>query len=132
MATPVVSGAAALLLQVNPKLTPNMVKALLMYTAQPLRGFNMFEQGAGELNVEGAVRVAKLVRTDLTTSTPTGSPFLTTSTPPTPQTTIAGQTFTWSRGLIMNHSYLTGTNLIMKYQPIYAQGVVIGDGDRGW
>ena len=79
MAAPVVSGAAALMLQANSKLTPNMVKALLMYTAQPLRGFNMFEQGAGQLNVEGAMRVAKLVRTDLSGSTPTGSPFLTTN-----------------------------------------------------
>ena len=40
MAAPVVSGAAALMLQANPSLTPNMVKALLMYTAQPLAGFN--------------------------------------------------------------------------------------------
>ncbi|MFN7931303.1 MAG: S8 family serine peptidase [Blastocatellia bacterium] len=40
MAAPVVAGAAALLLQVNPKLTPNLVKAILMYTAQPLANFN--------------------------------------------------------------------------------------------
>lgn len=33
MATPLVAGTAALLLQVNPKLTPNMVKMLLQYTA---------------------------------------------------------------------------------------------------
>ncbi|HEX8685158.1 MAG TPA: S8 family serine peptidase, partial [Pyrinomonadaceae bacterium] len=62
MATPVTAGAAALLLQANPRLTPNMVKMILMYTAQPLAGFNMLEQGAGELNVEGAVRLARLVR----------------------------------------------------------------------
>src|SRR5204863_5620168 len=41
MATPVVAGSAALLLQANPKLTPNMVKMALMYTADPLPGFNM-------------------------------------------------------------------------------------------
>jgi serine protease AprX len=52
MATPLVSGTAALLLQANPKLTPNMVKMILMYTAQPLAGYNMFEQGAGQLNIE--------------------------------------------------------------------------------
>src|ERR1051325_2602378 len=73
MATPVTAGAAALLLQANPTLSPNLVKALLMYTAQPLAGFNMFEQGAGELNIEGAVRLAKLVRTDLSATTRAGS-----------------------------------------------------------
>ncbi len=35
MSSPVVAGAAALLLQANPTLTPNLVKAILMYTAQP-------------------------------------------------------------------------------------------------
>ena len=33
MAAPVVSGTVALMLQANPKLTPNMVKAILQYTA---------------------------------------------------------------------------------------------------
>jgi subtilisin family serine protease len=128
MATPIVSGAAALLLQINPSLTPNMVKALLMYTAQQLAGFNMLEQGAGQLNVEGAVRVAKLVRTDHSSSTPVGAPFLTTNAVPNPQTTIANQTFTWSQGLILNYTYVTGSNLITKYQRIYDLGMVMGDG----
>src|SRR4030095_13713313 len=55
MATPVAAGTAALMLQVNPTLTPSLLKALLMYSAQPLAGFNMLEQGAGEINIEGAV-----------------------------------------------------------------------------
>jgi len=41
--------------QANSKLTPNMVRMLLMYTAQQLPNFNTLEQGAGELNVDGAV-----------------------------------------------------------------------------
>ena len=44
MAAPVAAGAAALLLQINPQLTPNLVKAIMMYTAQPLAGYNMLEQ----------------------------------------------------------------------------------------
>src|SRR5205814_2516768 len=100
MATPAVAGAAALLLQANPKLTPNLVKMILMYTSQPLANCNMLEQGAGELNVEGAVRLARLVRTDLSSSTPLGSPLLTTAAPPLPQTTIAGETFAWSQGMV--------------------------------
>src|SRR5205085_8566646 len=86
MATPVAAGAAALLLQANPNLTPNMIKMILMYTAQPLAGFNMFEQGAGEINIEGAIRLAKLVRTDLSSTTTLGSPLLTTLVAPVPQT----------------------------------------------
>jgi serine protease AprX len=98
IAAPVVAGAAAILLQVNPKLTPNLVKAILMYTAQPLARFNTFEQGAGQINIEGAVRLARLVRTDLSASTPLGAPLLT-APAPTPQTTIAGQSFPWAQGI---------------------------------
>ncbi|MFL6212402.1 MAG: S8 family serine peptidase [Blastocatellia bacterium] len=127
MAAPQVAGAAALLLQVNPKLTPMMVKAILMYTAQPLAGYNLLEQGAGELNIEGAVRLAKLVRTDLTATTTLGSPLLTTATPPVPQTTIAGSTFTWAQGIIGDYSYITGTDLITRYQLIFGQGHLLAN-----
>jgi subtilisin family serine protease len=128
MATPVVSGAAALLLQANPKLTPNMVKMILMYTAQPLAGFNQLEQGAGELNVEGAMRLAKLVRTDINASAKTGDPLLTTSSLPDPKTTVAGQQFTWAQGVMLKQTYATGTNLIAKYQNVYGLGMLLGDG----
>src|SRR5204862_8142630 len=77
MATPVVAGASALMLQANPRLTPNLVKMILMYTAQQLPGFNTLEQGAGEVNVEGAVQLAKLVRTHSSAQTPRGAPLLT-------------------------------------------------------
>jgi len=46
MSTPMVAGAAALLLEANSSLTPNMVKMLMMYTAQPLAGFNTLDQPA--------------------------------------------------------------------------------------
>jgi hypothetical protein len=59
MAAPVVSGTVALMLQANPNLTPNLVKALLQYTAQPYPGYSALRQGAGFLNSLGAVRLAK-------------------------------------------------------------------------
>jgi hypothetical protein len=59
MAAPVVSGTIALMLQANPHLTPNLVKALLQYTAQPYPGYSALRQGAGFLNSLGAVRLAK-------------------------------------------------------------------------
>src|SRR6185295_3896727 len=81
MATPLVAGTAVLMLEANPTLTPNLVKTLVMYTAQQLPDYNMFEQGAGELNVDGAVRLAKLVRTNLTSTTALGSALLTSASP---------------------------------------------------
>ena len=63
MASPVVAGTAALMLQANPALTPNMVKAILQYTAQWDSQYNALTQGAGFLNSYGAVQLAKFFRT---------------------------------------------------------------------
>ena len=63
MAAPVVSGTVALMLQANPSLTPNLVKAILQYTAEIHSGYNALEQGAGFLNALGAVRLAKYYAT---------------------------------------------------------------------
>ena len=126
MATPAVAGAAALMLQANPTLTPNLVKTILMYTAQQLQGANLLEQGAGELNVEGAVRLARLVRRDLSPLTPLGAPLLNAAAP-APQTTIAGETFPWAQGIIVKYGYATGAELITKYQKIYGLGVIATD-----
>ncbi|HEX7316183.1 MAG TPA: S8 family serine peptidase [Pyrinomonadaceae bacterium] len=126
MATPLVAGAAALMLQANPKLTPNMVKMILMYTAQPLAHFNTLEQGAGQLNVEGAVRLARLVRTDLNSQTALGAPLLS-GAAPTPATTVAGHTFPWAQGIVLNYGYATGSDLITKYQKVYGLGIVMTD-----
>lgn len=59
MAAPVVSGTVALLLEANPDLTPNAVKALLQYTAGLLPGQSALQQGAGMLNTRGAIRLAR-------------------------------------------------------------------------
>jgi serine protease AprX len=59
MAAPVVSGTVALMLQANPNLTPNLIKAILQYTSQRHYGLSPLRQGAGFLNSLGAVRLAK-------------------------------------------------------------------------
>jgi len=59
MAAPVVTGTIALMLEANPKLTPNAVKAILQYTAQWRSGDHVLAQGAGLLNTRGAVRLAR-------------------------------------------------------------------------
>ncbi len=57
MATPHVSGAAALLLQKNSSLTPSQVRAILMHTASNLTfsSIHVFEKGAGIINVTKAL-----------------------------------------------------------------------------
>ncbi|HEX8709041.1 MAG TPA: S8 family peptidase, partial [Pyrinomonadaceae bacterium] len=82
-AAPAVSGTVALMLEANPSLTPGIVKAILMRTAQRLpvyeamvmRGqMTPFEriitEGAGQLNANAARRVASAIRHDADTAKP--------------------------------------------------------------
>jgi serine protease AprX len=59
MSAPVVAGTVALMLQANPNLTPNAVKAIIEYTAQPYAGYDHLTQGAGFLNAKGAVELSQ-------------------------------------------------------------------------
>jgi len=59
MATPVVAGTVALMLQANPALTPNAVKAILQYTSRPTSGYDSVTAGTGFLNAKGAVDLAR-------------------------------------------------------------------------
>ena len=61
MAAPVVTGTIALMLQANPALTPNLVKAILQFTAERKSNYNDLTQGAGFLNARGAVQLARQV-----------------------------------------------------------------------
>jgi serine protease AprX len=62
MAAPVVAGTVALMLQANPALTPNAVKAIIQYTAQVRGWYDPLTRGGGFLNAEGAVRLARYFR----------------------------------------------------------------------
>jgi len=63
MAAPVVSGTVALMLQANPTLTPNQVKAILQYTAQVYPSYDPLTEGAGFLNAKGAVELSQALAT---------------------------------------------------------------------
>ena len=73
MAAPVVTGTVALMLQANPALTPNQVKAVLQYTAEVHRSFNALTQGAGFLNAAGAVTLARYLASPATVPYPSSA-----------------------------------------------------------
>jgi serine protease AprX len=60
MATPMVAGAVALMLEARPSLTPQMVMDILEGTAKNMPAYEMFEVGTGFLNAYGAVRAAEI------------------------------------------------------------------------
>jgi serine protease AprX len=104
MAAPVVSGIAALMLEKNPSLTPNLVKAILQHTAED-RGYDVMTQGAGYVNAPGALEATVKI-----TSTPelvtAGAYWL--SEPLSGQSTIAGQGVIWVGQVLWGSSVLWG------------------------
>ncbi|MGH9374109.1 MAG: S8 family peptidase [Vicinamibacterales bacterium] len=59
MAAPVVTGTVALMLEANPALKPDAVKAILRASAEPKASYSPMAQGAGFLNARAAVELAQ-------------------------------------------------------------------------
>ena len=131
VAAPAVSGTVALMLQANPGLTPPLVKAILQYSAQPIAGANLLQQGAGLLNVDGAVKLARSLRSDIRTAVESGtmaagaSLLAANAALPLPSSSINGQTFNWSRIVYAGgNQILTGNALFTQFQPIWDPRIV--------
>jgi subtilisin family serine protease len=125
-ATPAVAGAAALLLQANPGLTPPLIKAILQYTAQPVGYGNLVQQGTGLLNVPGAVAVAQSLSPTIASQVASGSINVGDNllAPgkqlPPPVSFIGGQTVHWSQFTFMGGAHvLYGSKLLTQYQAVY-------------
>jgi len=58
------------MLQANPSLTPNAVKAVLQYTAQVYPAYDPMTEGAGFLNAAGAVSLANFLASPATVPFP--------------------------------------------------------------
>jgi serine protease AprX len=143
MATPVVSGAVALMLQQNPSLTPDQVKARLMKTAW--KGFNQYTQsnddigntypnqydiftyGAGYLDIDAALN-----NTDLATGvalSPTAVYDPTTRTVSIVNTTSVvwgGTSVVWgATSVVWGNSVVWGANTITSNSVVWGSTSVV-------
>ena len=127
MAAGVASGVVALVLQANSALTPNTVKAILEYSSIPVlddlgQRYDALSQGAGQLEVTGAVALARAVNPQM----PVGSPWLSTNI--IPSTTIGKSVYTWSQSIIYGNRRLAGPTLLSEQRPAWAANIVWGEG----
>jgi serine protease AprX len=110
MATPVVTGAAALVLSANPRLSAHTVKAVLEYTAQRLPDKNAMTQGAGEVNMAGAVRLAKMINP---AATP-GTNWLKSPNKLTRADLLYDEVAAWGRATIWGDQIYVGQSIYMN------------------
>ena len=151
MATAVVSGLVAVMIEANdyaarqrydslsgkirrllpytapPALTPNAIKAMLQYSATPLRDatgvkYSALAQGAGEVDGLGAVTMAYYADTSKAAGTPWMSAFV-------PQTQFGTEAHTWAQTIVWGTVAVSGTGLMEVNQSAWAQSVTWGAGE---
>jgi serine protease AprX len=159
MAAPVVSGTVALMLEANPGLTPNLVKIILMYTAQKLVEPDIFTQGAGYLNAEGAVRLASALSQNIENLQPGDSLLVKKEDPYTmiddekvvwgsgifwgdkavwsdgifwTDGDVWGNGCLWDQGIFWSDSESWRESLFDNFQSAYGQGIFWGDPGSEW
>ena len=115
MAAPVVSGAAALLLQADPTLSPDTIKARLMLSATKVADMDYLSYGAGYLNVVGALQLTQVAAAG------TLSPNLVRQQDGTVQVvnfgwggSIRGQNFGWG-GDIIDKKFAAGDTSVLNF-----------------
>ena len=111
-----------------PALTPNAVKALLQYSATPLRDgagarYDALTQGSGLLNGQGALALAYL--TDTTKAA--GAFWMTSSMPAS--TDFGGVSEAWSESLLWGTRRIQGSSLIDFNQAAWDDNIVWGTGE---
>jgi serine protease AprX len=121
-AAPVVAGAAALALQANPSLTAHTVKGLLQFTSQRLRNIDVMSQGAGEVNVAGAVRFAKMVYADQAY----GTRWVKGSRKPIAADLLFGETAHWGRAILWGKEVKASTNALYVRSNLWDDNIVWG------
>jgi serine protease AprX len=133
MATAVASGVVALMVEQHraahpgtPALTPNMVKAMLQYSAVAVRNdagleYDVLREGAGALNGAGAVQLGRAVDT----TAARGAFWL--RPEPFPWTSIGGETVSWNQGVIWGSAVIWGSTVPVN-QAAWGNAVIWGSG----
>ena len=137
MATPVVSGAVALMLQNNPALTPDIVKARIMKTAWKGFGlyckswdvfnnefdnqYDLFTYGAGYLNVDAA-----LASTDSGTGVAL-SPTAVFNPQNNTVTIVNTNSVTWGTSVLWGNSIVWGSSIVWGNSVLNANSIVWGN-----
>jgi serine protease AprX len=143
MATPIVAGAAALMLQKDPTLTPDIIKARMMKTAwkgYPLSSwgydswgfgylsqYDVFTIGAGYLDVYAALRNTDVVNGGAPSpvafrNTATGKYSLSNSLSIT-----WGNSITWGSSIVWSNSIVWGGSALVSDSIIWGDSIVWGD-----
>ena len=123
MAAPVVSGAVAMMLQQNPSMTPNAVKAALMFTAEQRTELPV-ARGAGYVNIAGAVNLAA----NINTAAPAGQYWiLNAGLGLNYSNVIGGFPATWSQTIVWEEALSAG-NPIFYNEGAWSQTYIWGTG----
>ncbi len=121
-AAPVVAGGAALLFQANPRLTSHTAKAILQFTAQRLTSVDLFTQGAGEVNLAGAVRFAKLIEP----SARLGRRWTKGSRQMVRMDLLFGEPVYWGRAIVWGQKIKTNTTSLYMHLAQWDDNIVWG------
>jgi serine protease AprX len=137
MATAVTSGVVALMIDAHrdqsegdanaPPLTPNLVKAMLQYSAIPVHdhaggAYDPLRAGAGSINAAGAIALSRAVDT---TARP-GGYWL--NPQPAPWTMIAGTPTAWSQAILWGEAVIWGSTLSVNHTA-WSSAVIWGSTD---
>jgi len=143
MATPIVAGAAALMVQKDPTLTPDIIKARMMKTAWKgypstswgyasggfgyLSQYDVFTIGAGYLDVYAALKNTDVVNGGAASpvayrNTATGHYSFVNS-----QSITWGNSITWGSSIVWTNSIVWGGSALVSDSIIWGDSIVWGD-----
>jgi serine protease AprX len=137
MATPIVSGAAALMLQKDPTLTPDTIKARMMKTAwkgYPVNSwaydvlghghfsqYDIFTIGAGYLDIYAALKSNDVVNGGAS------SPVVSFNAVTGKATLSNSQSITWGNSIIWGSSIIWGNSIVWGGDAVLSDSIVWGD-----